>query len=85
MDLFEEYPVVVGCGHPFRAPGHVPELPEEQLRRLKFLDLNGKDLALDRERTERLTYALGKRLEHPCGVRQRHPPGGAVRLRHHRV
>lgn len=65
MDLFEEYPVVVGCGHPFRAPGHVPELPEEQLRRLKFLDLNGKDLALDRERTERLTYALGKKLSIP--------------------
>ena len=65
MDLFEEYPVVVGCGHPFRAPGHVPELPEEQLRRLRFLDLNGKDLALDRERTERLTYALGKKLSIP--------------------
>ena len=65
MDLFEEYPVVVGCGHPFRAPGHVPELPEEQLGRLKFLDLNGKDLALDRERTERLTYRLGERLGIP--------------------
>ena len=60
MELFDQYPVLVGCGHPFRAPGHVPELPEEQLRRLKFLDLNGKDLALDRERTERLTCALGK-------------------------
>ena len=57
--------VLVGCGHPFRAGGHVPELPQEQLRRLKFLDLNGKDLALDRDRTERLTYALGKELEIP--------------------
>lgn len=65
MDLFAAYPVAVGCGHPFRAPGHVPELPEEQLRRLNFLDLNGKDLALDRARTERLTYALGKSLEIP--------------------
>ena len=65
MDLFEKYPVVVGCGHPFRAGGHVPELPEEQLRRLKFLDLNGKDLALDRERTERLTHDLGKKLGIP--------------------
>ena len=51
MDLFDQYPVVVGCGHPFRAGGHV--------------DLNGKDLALDRDRTERLTYALGKELEIP--------------------
>ena len=41
------------------------EFPEEQLRRLRFLDLNGKDLALDRERTERLTYALGKKLSIP--------------------
>ena len=65
MDLFEEYPVLVGCGHPYRAPGHVPELPEEQLRRLQFLDLNGKDLALDRSRTEELTYALGHRLNIP--------------------
>ena len=39
MDLFGDYPVVVGCGHPFRAGGHVPELPQEQLRRLRFLDL----------------------------------------------
>lgn len=65
MELFGQYPVLVGCGHPFRAGGHVPELPEEQLRRLRFLDLNGKDLALDRERTERLTYALGKKLSIP--------------------
>lgn len=62
MDLFDQYPVMVGCGHPFRAPGHVPEMPQEQLRRLKFLDLNGKDLALDQERTERLTYDLGEKL-----------------------
>ena len=65
MDLFEEYPVLVGCGHPYRAPGHVPELPQEQLRRLDFLDLNGKDLALDRARTEELTYALARQLNIP--------------------
>ena len=65
MNLFSEYPVLVGCGHPFRDGGHVPELPWEQLRRLSFLDLNGKDLALDRSRTEALTYALGSRLEIP--------------------
>ena len=38
---------------------------EEQLRRLNFLDLNGKDLALDRMRTEELTYALARRLNIP--------------------
>ena len=65
MDMFEQYPVLVGCGHPFRAPGHVPEQPEEQLRRLAFLDLNGKDLALDRERTQALTCELGRKLGIP--------------------
>ena len=65
MDLFEAYPVLVGCGHPYRALGHVPQMPQEQLERLQFLDLNGKDLALDRARTEELTYALGRQLHIP--------------------
>ena len=43
----------------------MPEQPVEQLKRLSFLDLNGKDIALDRERTERLTYALAEKLELP--------------------
>ena len=59
------YQVVVGGGQYVRATGHGPEMPEEQLRRLKILDRNGKDLALDRERTERLTGGLGKRLQIP--------------------
>ena len=65
MDLFREYDVLVGAGHPFRAGGHIPELPEEQLSRFDFLDLNGKDVAEDRERTERLTYGLGEKLGKP--------------------
>lgn len=65
MDLFSQYPVLVGCGHPWRNGGHVPELPREQLHRLSFLDLNGKDMALDPERTEKLTYQLGKELGIP--------------------
>lgn len=50
---------------PTGAPGHVPELPLDQLKRLNFLDLNGKDMALDRERTQRLTYDLGQTLDIP--------------------
>ena len=65
MDLFEEYDVLVGAAHPFRAGGHIPELPEEQLGRLDFLDLNGKDVAENRERAERLTRALGEKLARP--------------------
>ena len=65
MDLFAEYPVFVGGAHPFRAGGHIPELPTDQLTRLDFLDMNGKDLAEDRDRTQRLTTGLGKALGLP--------------------
>ena len=65
MDLFAEYPVLVGAGHPYRAGGHIPELPARQLERLHFLDMNGKDIAEDRLRTEQLTHALGQQLHKP--------------------
>ena len=65
MDLFERYPVIVGAAHPFREGGHIPELPQEQLRRLFFLDLNGKDVALDQRYFEEKTMELGKKLEIP--------------------
>lgn len=64
-DLFDQYPVIVGGAHPFREGGHIPELPEEQLARFDFFDLNGKDVAEHRMRTERLTYHLGESLHKP--------------------
>ena len=65
MDLFDQYSVIVGGGHPFREGSHIPELPEEQLRRFDFLDLNGKDVAADREKTWKLTEGLADRLGIP--------------------
>lgn len=66
MDLFDAYPsVIVGAAHPFREGYNVPLLPAEQIARLDFLDLNGKDIAYDRERTERLTYGFGERFNLP--------------------
>ncbi len=65
MDLFDQYPVLVGGGHPFREGGYIPQLPPEQLARLDFLDLNGKDIAQDRARTEARTYTLGQQLQRP--------------------
>lgn len=63
LNIFERYPVIVGAAHPFREGGHIPELPEEQLKRLDFLDLNGKDVALDQvyfaEKTNALAAGLG--------------------------
>ena len=65
MDLFEEYSVIVGAAHPYREGGHIPELPFEQLKRLHFLDLNGKDVALNREYFEIKTDTLAKMLNIP--------------------
>ena len=64
-ELFAEYPVLVGAGHPFRKGGHIPGLPEELLERFDFLDLNGKDIAEDRERSQERTEAVGERLGRP--------------------
>ena len=65
MKLFSEYHVIVGGAHPFREGGHIPEIPAEELKALDFLDLNGKDVALNRQETERKTYALAERLQIP--------------------
>lgn len=65
MNLFREYDVLTGAGHPYRAGGHIPELPEEQLKRLDFLDLNGKDVAENQKRTEEQIRSLGERLHKP--------------------
>ena len=64
-DLFDQYPVVVGGAHPYREGGHIPQLPREQLARLDFLDLNGKDLATNRQQAEQRTYGLGQQLGIP--------------------
>ncbi len=63
--LFAQYPVLIGAGHPFREGGHIPGLSPELLERFDFLDLNGKDIAEDRERTERLTGQLAERIMRP--------------------
>ncbi|MFQ9510044.1 MAG: PHP domain-containing protein [Lachnospiraceae bacterium] len=65
MDFFDQYPVIVGGAHPFREGGHIPELPQKQLQRFDFFDLNGKDVAEHREQTEAQTYELGCRLNKP--------------------
>ena len=65
MDFFDEYPVIVGAGHPYREGGHIPDLPMDQLKRLDFLDLNGKDVALEREYFEEKTGELAKLLNIP--------------------
>lgn len=65
FELFAQYPVKVGAAHPFRVGGHIPELSNKQLEQFHFLDLNGKDIAQDRYRTEKKTYELGQKLNIP--------------------
>lgn len=65
MDLFDQYPLLVGAAHPFRDGGHIPELPKSQLSRFDFIDLNGKDVATDRKKTETMTYAMGQKYGKP--------------------
>lgn len=65
MDLFEKYDVIVGAAHPFREGGHIPELPEDQLRRLDFIDLNGKDVSENPDVIKELTYSLADRIQKP--------------------
>ena len=57
--------IFAGMETDIREGGHIPELPKDQLCRLDFLDLNGKDVAADREKTWRLTKDLADRLEIP--------------------
>ena len=57
--------MLVGVAHPYREGGHIPEMPQEQLARLDFLDLNGKDLAANRRQAELHTYGLGRQLGIP--------------------
>ena len=65
LDLLETYPIIVGAAHPYREGSHIPKLPLEQLKRLHFLDLNGKDTAKDRVFFEEKTCALAKELGIP--------------------
>ena len=65
MKLFSNYQVLVGGAHPYREGGHIPDLPAESIRALDFFDMNGKDMALDRERTEKLTKSLGEKYRIP--------------------
>ena len=65
LKFFREYPVKIGAAHPFRAGGHIPELPQEELEQFDFLDLNGKDTAEDLEGTKQKTYSLGTLLNRP--------------------
>lgn len=68
MELYSEYPVLVGAGHPFCDGGNIPFLSEDLLKKFDFIDLNGKDVAVNREKTEKATYELAGKLGIPVAA-----------------
>lgn len=65
MELFVQYPVIIGAGHPFRDGSHIPELTANELSHLHFLDMNGKDIALNKETIQNKTTQLAAKLGIP--------------------
>lgn len=57
--------IFAGMETDIREGGHLPSLDSGQLKRLDFIDLNGKDVAENRERIWNLTAALAHRLGIP--------------------
>ena len=55
---FNSYDLLVGAGHPYREGGHIPELPDYLIRKFDFFDLNGKDIAEDKDGTKEKIYGL---------------------------
>lgn len=67
-DMAREYPVLFGAGHPYRNGSHIPELPLKELIRFDYLELNGKDLAVDQEGTRLQMKKLSVQLQKPVAA-----------------
>ena len=65
MEMFLEYNIITGAAHPYREGGHIPDIPVESLKKLCFVDLNGKDVANNREYIEVKTGELAQKLNIP--------------------
>ncbi len=65
METAASYQVVTGAAHPFRKGSNIPALPDQELKRLDFIDLNGKDYATAGERAKNEVLALAQRLGLP--------------------
>lgn len=66
LHIIDPYPVLLGTAHPFRTgeSSNIPNLPYEDLERLDFIDLNGKDLAVEagdmEERVRKFAESINK-------------------------
>lgn len=69
MALLEPYDLIIGGAHPFRSNGAIPRMTKDQLEKLDFIDLNGKDTALEGEDNIEKIKAFAKNISKPilCG------------------
>lgn len=65
IKLLKNYDFIIGGAHPFRNGGGIPKLGKENLSYFDFCDLNGKDLAMDKEETIRKCEDFSKEYSLP--------------------
>ena len=69
LNISRSYSILLGVAHPFRESGerkyNIPNIPNEKLALLTFLELSGKDLANDKMRTEASLQSLSEHLSVP--------------------
>jgi len=60
VDIVKSLPVLFGVSHPFRDSNNIRHLQANELRKLNFLELNGKDTALDAENEYKIRTLAAK-------------------------
>lgn len=65
LGLAREYSFLLGAAHPFRKGGNIPLLPDELLKQLDFIDLNGKDVGEQGKSAQWKVNSLAMRLSVP--------------------
>lgn len=65
MDLLTDRELIAGAAHPYRIGSKLHKLSHEQLMRLDFLDLNGKDIAELGVVVQDLVYQLAAQIDLP--------------------
>lgn len=62
ISLLKSYNIIIGAAHPYRKGSNIPSLPLKLLNQLDFIDLNGKDIALNKDYTINKTKELSEKL-----------------------
>ena len=65
LELAENYALILGAAHAFRPGSYIPTLPLEDLKKMDFVDLNGKDVATKPIETPEEIIEFAKLLDLP--------------------